>query len=136
LLITLGLLTKITAGCLLAVWPVLAWTSIAKGRTRSATLLIAASCIPALWWYAFWVPYLVEEYGYWHFFMGKSIVLGAQELLANLPQTLDNFYFDALRYTGFFAFLYGLYVVWEKRSKAILIASVLISGAFLLTMLK
>ncbi|MCB0766613.1 MAG: glycosyltransferase family 39 protein, partial [Flavobacteriales bacterium] len=131
-----GLLSKISAGCLLAVWPVLAWRQRTEGRTWAMTAFIALATIPAVWWYHGWVPHLVEAYGYWHFFMGKPIAVGAMELLRNWPRTLDNFYFDALRFSGFAVFLLGLFYAMERRAYGIIIAFLLLCASFLVVMLK
>lgn len=136
LLIGAGLLSKITAGCLLAAWPVLAWPHRNSRIVQLATALIATVMVPALWWYFQWVPYLVETYGFWHFFMGGPMVEGAIQLLRNWPRTLDNFYFDALRFSGSAVFLLGLYFAIKRRQRGMLTALALLSGAFLLVMLK
>lgn len=135
LLITAGLLAKITAGCLLAAWPVLVWQ---QRRTRApwiASALILLAMMPALWWYLHWVPHLVETYGYWHFFMGRPLAQGAAELLGNWPRVLDNFYFDALRFSGCAAFVAGLSIAVVKRSVGVLVALLSLTFAFLVVMI-
>jgi hypothetical protein len=136
LLIGAGLLSKITAGCLLAVWPVLTWPHRNSRIVQLATGLIAGATVPALWWYFRWVPHLVETYGFWHFFMGGSMAEGAVQLMRNWPRTLDNFYFDALRFSGFAVFLLGLYFAVKRRQHALLLSFALLSTAFLVVMLK
>jgi 4-amino-4-deoxy-L-arabinose transferase-like glycosyltransferase len=113
----LGVLTKITAACLLLAWPVIA-LGVYKGRSTYWSIgLLLVACLPAIWWYYAWVPHLVETYGYWHFFMGKSMLQGARELWDGLARTLDNFYFDAMRYSGSLAFCYGMYVLVRTRNR-------------------
>lgn len=136
LLFGAGLLSKITAGCLLAVWPVLTWPHRNSRIVQLATGLIAGATVPALWWYFRWVPHLVETYGFWHFFMGGSMAEGAVQLMQNWPRTLDNFYFDALRFSGFAVFLLGLYFAVKRRQHALLLSFALLSGSFLVVMLK
>lgn len=137
LLICAGTLSKITAGCLLAAIPIMLtprqqpWPVVVRSY-----LAILAACTPALLWYSLWVPHLVEEYGYWHFFMGKPITQGALELWENLPRTLDNFYFDAVRYSGFAVFLWGLYMVFQKRKYDLIALVILQCTAFLYIMLR
>jgi len=133
LLILLGTLSKITAGCLLAAWPVIAWQ---RKCGWVATAAIGVACLPAVWWYFRWVPHLVETYGYWHFFMGKAMVAGAKELLAHPLRTMDNFYFDALRFSGFACYCLGLIVVVRVRNKALMALFMLTTLAFLVIMLK
>ncbi len=136
LFLNVGLLSKITSGCLLAVWPVLVWSMRSRSRAWAATTVIIGSTIPALWWYFVWVPYLVDTYGYLHFFMGKPVVTGGAELMRNWPRTLDNFYFDALRSSGFAVFLLGLFFAAKARQKGLLVAFALLSMAFLVVMMK
>lgn len=137
LLIMAGTLSKITAGCLLAAWPALVY--FGKTRTRSAwttTVALGLACIPACWWYFHRVPWLVDTYGYWHFFMGKPMAQGAAELWAHLGRTLDNFYFDALRFSGTAVVIWGCVQAARKRMYQALAILVLVGAAFLLTMLK
>lgn len=135
LLIMAGLLAKVTAGFLLAAWPILVWDRRGTIAPWIASAAILLATIPALWWYLRWVPHLVETYGYWHFFMGKPLAQGAAELIAKWPRVLDNFYFDALRFSGCAAFLMGLAIAVKKRLVGLLCAFVSLSVAFLVVMM-
>lgn len=134
LCLTAGLLSKITAGCLLAAWPILAWPHRRKRMGWLASAMITAALIAPLWWYFKWVPHLVETYGFWHFFMGKPMAVGGGELLRNWPRTLDNFYFDALRFSGFAVFLLGLFMLWKRPHTGLLACFTLLAAAFLVVM--
>lgn len=137
LLIMAGTLSKITAGCLVAAWPALVYFGKAdKRRAWTTTAALALACIPTCWWYFHWVPLLVANYGYWHFFMGKPMAEGAAELWANLGRTLDNFYFDALRFSGSAMVIWGCLQAVRKRTYQALAILALVGMAFLLTMLK
>lgn len=137
LCIAIGVLSKLTSGCLLMIWPVLVYSSVSARRWQwCATGLVALACFPAVWWYFLWVPHLVETFGYWHFFMGKPMGTGALELVRNWARTLDNFYFDALRYSGFGAFLMGIGYAVKRRHTGLVATFVLLSCAFLLVMVK
>ncbi|MCS6824061.1 MAG: glycosyltransferase family 39 protein [Cytophagaceae bacterium] len=66
--------------------------------------------VPVIAWYFYWVPYLVDTYGFWHFFMGKSMKEGFREIVQNLDLTLSRFYQTALKFSGFAVFVYGLVI--------------------------
>jgi hypothetical protein len=66
-------------------------------------------------WYFYWVPYLVEKFGFLHFIMGKSFSQGFTEIAQNSPETLKRFYDTPLKYIGFAVFLFGLMVSIIKK---------------------
>ncbi|MBK9276309.1 MAG: glycosyltransferase family 39 protein [Flavobacteriales bacterium] len=137
LFIALGLLSKITSGCLLAVLPIFLHRTIKNVKFIFFLLvLVLISCTPALWWYFEWVPRLVKDYGYWHFFMGKPLRVGLGELMGNLNRTFDNFYFDAMRYSGFIVFLFGFYHMISRKLTGLIGTFCLISCAFSYVMLR
>lgn len=72
--------------------------------------------IPVAWWYFIWVPYLVEEFGFWHFYMGNSFTEGFQLLITQTPQLLDRFYQTALKFIGFIVFAFGLFKVYQTKN--------------------
>ena len=59
--------------------------------------------------------------------MGPGIRSGLVELISHPNQTLNNFYFDALKFTGFAIFLVGIFVAISKKEK-VLIYSVLVGA--------
>lgn len=109
LLVSLGVLSKLPSGYLLIVMGLFFFNREIPVRRKVifsfATLL---ALLPVMAWYYFWVPYLVEKYGFWHYFMGKDPGQGIREIFANLNQTFSRFYDTALKFTGFAVFIYGL----------------------------
>jgi hypothetical protein len=81
-----------------------------------STLLIIA---PVYYWYFIWVPFLVEEYGFWHFFMGDPLSKGISDTMAYLPRILNHFYESAIRYTGFAFLIVGLAFSIIRKQKLI-----------------
>lgn len=94
-----------------------------KYSVKQKTIFIGASTIilvPVVYWYFVWVPYLVEKYEFWHFFMGKSYIKGVSELVEHRNQALGRFYGDALKFVGFAMFLFGLYSAFRQQKKLLL----------------
>lgn len=136
-LITLGALSKLPAGCLLAVFPLMLLAH-GDGGTRRLwlALAVAVGLLPVAWWYFVHVPRLNALGGFQHFFMGMSMSDGARSLIDHLGRTLDNFYFDALRFSGFVAAFAGLVLALRKRTLAVLWPTLACSLAFGVLMLK
>ncbi len=127
--VTLGVLSKISSVYLLAVFliPLLDKEILLK-RKYIFILVTGLSGILPLLWYFYWVPYLVETYGFWYFFMGKSISVGVIEIANNLPETLLRFFETAIKFIAFAVFLYGLIMGIIKKNK-------LLTSIFLLSFL-
>lgn len=136
LLMMAGVLSKLPAGYILVVL-LLPFLDRAVPLCRKAWLVaVSLLCmVPVAWWYFYWTPHLVEEFGFWHFFMGKSIAEGASEIWHNMGRTLYRFYFNAMNYTGFVVFIAGLVIAFVKREKLILRVLGLTFAAFLVIML-
>jgi 4-amino-4-deoxy-L-arabinose transferase-like glycosyltransferase len=114
LLILTGTMSKLPAAYILVVFALwLPVKSIPIGRKFLLYLLLTIVMIPVAWWYFSWVPHLVKTYGFEHFFMGKSMSRGVAEIAAHMDQTLAKFYDVALKFIGFAAFLYGLYLMFK-----------------------
>lgn len=132
-----GTMSKLPAAFLLVIfllwWP---GKSVPLHRKLSLYGLLALCMIPVAWWYFRWVPHLVQSYGFEHFFMGKSISKGAAEIASHMDQTLAKFYDVALKFTGFAAFLAGLYLAVKQKSRLLLWVAGLSFMAFLVIMLK
>jgi hypothetical protein len=47
--------------------------------------------------------------------MGKSIQIGAMEIIANWKDVIEKYYLDALHFTGFAAWLVGIFFLWKQR---------------------
>ncbi len=108
-LMSLGVLSKLPSGFLLIVFAVLFLNkNIPIQRKVIFSGVSIIGLLPVLVWYYYWVPYLVDTYGFWHFFMGKSFGQGFIEIIQNLNATLSRFYDTALKFIGFGVFIYGL----------------------------
>ncbi len=137
LLFTLGTLSKISSGYLLVMCiPALVSTSPYIWRKIWFCLLSVISIAIILFWYYMWTPYLVETYGYWHFFMGKSFSQGLSELGEHLPNVLSKFYDTALKFIGFGVFLAGVILAIIKKDKVALYVFISSSLAFGLVVIK
>lgn len=135
--VLLGLLSKLPSGFLLVLFVLQLFDkSLALKRKIVFCLVSLLVMVPVAWWYFYWVPYLVEEYGLWHFFMGKGIIQGAKELIENWVDTLAHFYDDALKFIGFGVFLMGLVFCFVKKERLILRVLGLSFVAFLVVMMK
>ena len=136
LFVAAGALSKLPSAYILAVGllPLLDKT---VPMVRKAVLIAASllAIIPAAWWYLLWSPRLVEEYGLWHFFMGKSFAVGASEIWHHLPKTFYRFYFNAMNYTGFALFVSGVVVAIVKKNSLLLQILAVAFASFLMVML-
>ena len=121
--VLLGMLSKLPAGYLLVVFIFyLFQQEIALKRKVLFCIASILSFLPVYWWYFIWVPHLVETYGFWHFFMGKSMTEGLHEIIANSKDTCKKFYDTALKFSGFIVFCFGLtYVIINKERKIYLV---------------
>ncbi len=139
-MILLGGLSKIPA--LLVAVP-LAGIILSKQTARQTKyalfLCFTIVSAPIVLWYFYWVPLLVEKFNYWHYYMGTNLADGFYELTQNLKGTAEKFYFDALKYSGFLVFLWGIFVLFSKKAKSkketylqwILLIEVLIFALFM-----
>lgn len=135
--ITLGILTKLTAGYLPAIFLLFFFNPkipLSRKVVFSAASIVCI-IIPATW-YFIWTPWLVETYGFWHFFMGVDILQGIQEIGQNLPQTLNRFYESAIKYVGFAFFLFGLSVAFWRKDKLLTALFLISFPLFLVTVFK
>lgn len=136
-LVSIAVLSKLPVAYLLVVFiPILINKKIDLNTkiiftSASAVMLLA----PAIW-YFYWVPHLVQEFGFWHFFMGKNIAEGTAEIFQNLHLTLAHFYDNALKYVGFAFFLFGLVNAIIKRDKILIVVFTLCFVGFLVIVLK
>ncbi len=96
-----------------------------NGEIKTSTKLIFASVsiliiAPVYYWYFIWVPFLVEEFGFWHFFMGDPLSKGFSDTMTYLPRILNHFYETAIRYAGFTFLIVGLIFGIIRKQKLIL----------------
>ncbi|WP_300665782.1 glycosyltransferase family 39 protein [Fluviicola sp.] len=137
LLTLFGVLAKLPTGFLLVLYAFFLFNKHVSINLKIVFFIISGIILaPIAWWYFSWVPYLVEKYQFWHFFMGKSIRIGAKELLENWQDGLKHFYDSALKFIGFGAFVIGLFFAFKRGNKLLLRILGLGFAAFLVIALK
>jgi 4-amino-4-deoxy-L-arabinose transferase-like glycosyltransferase len=119
-LIAFGVLSKLPAGVVLTPFVLFLFEKNSTYKKKIIILLsFFAISMPSIWWYFYWVPFLNVNFGYWHFFMGKTMSEGFQELSSNLPEFLEKFYGTSLFYLGFIACVVGVYFSIKKKFHAL-----------------
>ena len=133
----LGVISKLPSGYILILFVLL---FINKEINLTSKILFSITTLllifPISLWYFYWVPYLVERYGFWHFFMGKEISQGFYEICHNMNETLAHFYDSALKYIGFSIFVIGLCISILQKNKMLLLIFLLSFLAFLIVIFK
>jgi len=136
-LIMAGTLSKLPAICLLGGFiPLLLAHQVPANRRLTVFLMLTFSMIPVGLWYFYWVPYLVENYGFWHFFMGKGMLQGMSEVVQNWNDSLKNFYENAMKFIGFGAFMLGLIMAIKKKNYHLLTVFLVVFIPFLVVVMK
>lgn len=137
LLTTLGVLSKLPSGFALVLFafPVFDRKIALRGKVVFCAVS-AAMLVPVVWWYYYWVSYLLETYGIWHFFMGKSFAESAVEIGQNLTDTLAHFYDDAMKFIGFGVFVIGMVRLIADRQRRWLLVFAAGFAAFLVVVFK
>jgi 4-amino-4-deoxy-L-arabinose transferase-like glycosyltransferase len=137
LFITTGILSKLPSAYILIVFALFLFDkNIQRNRKTVIVVATALAMLAPAWWYFVWVPHLVEKYGFWHFYMGKSFLSGMNEIIANLPQTLERFYETALKFSGFLVFVFGLIMAWKRMGKQVIYTFLLSFVGFLVVIIK
>jgi len=137
LLMMLGALCKLPSAYLLVVFGLFVFNRQISLREKLIFAFASSlGLIPVLIWYLYWIPYLVDNYGFWHFFMGKNLAQGFREIIQNIPETLSKFYNTALKFIGFTAFLFGLVYAIIKREKIVLLVFLLTFISFCVIIFK
>jgi 4-amino-4-deoxy-L-arabinose transferase-like glycosyltransferase len=137
LLMMLGVLSKLPSGYLLVVFGLFVFNKQISIRERLIFVFASSlGLIPVFIWYFYWVPYLVENFGFWHYSMGRNLEQGVREIIQNIPDTLSKFYDTALKYIGFAAFLFGLVYSIIKREKTVLLLFILSFFSFCVIIFK
>jgi 4-amino-4-deoxy-L-arabinose transferase-like glycosyltransferase len=137
LLMTLGVLCKLSTGYALVILGIFMLDKTIPLKKKVIFCMVSViGIIPVLVWYFYWVPQLVETYGFWHFFMGKSFALGSAEIWANLSDVLSRFYDTSIKYVGFLVFILGLIFAIIKKEKVILLVLILGFLTFSIIVLK
>ena len=87
-------------------------------------------------WYFYWLPHLVNKYGYEHYPM-RDFFTGAKEIFADLPETFERFYISAMKgYVAFTFYLAGVVFIFIKKQKKVVLPFVVLSVFFFLYMCK
>ncbi len=108
----------------LYILPVLSLFVFNKSYTLSSkvkVITLSTLCVlPIGIWYFYWVPFLVEKYHFWHFFMGKSFAEGFTDIITHSHTALLRFYESAIKYIGFAAFIAGVYFMVKNKETLLL----------------
>lgn len=133
----LGVLSKLPSGYILVLFawyifsPAIPWSR--KWQFSAASIMVIT--IGGIW-YFFWVPELISEFGFKHFFTGKGMLIGIREIGASLDMALKHFYERTLLYTGFLCFLAGLFFSIKNRRRDLLLIFGTSFMAFLVVVFK
>ena len=88
------------------------------------------------WWYFYWLPFIVETYGFEHYPM-RNFLEGAKEIFADLPETAERFYISAMKsFTAFGLYIIGVGLMFWKRDRILVPTFLLLSAVFILFMFK
>jgi hypothetical protein len=137
LLMSLGVLSKLPSGYLLVIFSVfLLDKTIPVKRKVLFSVVSFLGILPVVFWYYYWVPYLVLNFEFWHFFMGKPFSQGFDEIMLNLNDTFSKFYDTALKFIGFAVFLFGLGFSIINKDSRIYLLFILTILAFAVVVLK
>jgi 4-amino-4-deoxy-L-arabinose transferase-like glycosyltransferase len=137
ILMLLGVLSKLPSGYLLIIFAVFLFDkNIPLKRKVIFSIVSLIAILPIFVWYFYWVPYLVDKYEFWHFFMGKSLEQGFKEIMQNFNETLSKFYDTALKFIGFGVFMYGLVFSLIKKDSKIYILFILTFMSFSIIIIK
>lgn len=133
----IGIISKLPSGYILILFLLF---FVDKNISLTSKILFSATTIllivPIVLWYFYWVPYLVYIYGFWHFFMGKEMSQGLNEICHNMNDTLAHFYDSALKYIGFSIFVFGLCIGFLQKNKMLLFIFLFSFLAFLIVIFK
>ncbi|HEY9049502.1 MAG TPA: glycosyltransferase family 39 protein [Ohtaekwangia sp.] len=133
-----GCLAKVTAASVLSVL-LIPFLNKENPATRKVTLgLFSCAILAGIYgWYLVWIPYLNETYGFGdHFSMGTSFMEGAKSFIGSFPKVSKRFYDTAMKYTGFAAFLAGLFFLIRKKQWIAFAAFLLPFLSFMLVLIK
>lgn len=138
LLGSLGVLCKVPA--ILSLSPLLVeYLIIFRRDNRYNFPLLAGGFIVlsfTLFWYSHWFNYLIEL-GQWQFYyMGPGFPKGLIELISMPNETLDNIYFESLKFSGFAAFISGVFLLFIKKSGSLKYIFLLWTFGFILFMIQ
>lgn len=137
ILVSFGILSKISAGYLMALllFPLMN-NEVRLRKKIILTTLSAISLSAIVVWYFIWVPHLTKLTPLNSFFMGVSFTEGINGLFLNFNDTMEKFYFTAMGFSGCCIFITGLYYSIKKKNKAVLSIFCLLTIAFAIFMFK
>ena len=97
-----------------------------------SALLLAGNAI----WYLYWVPKIIETYGYVHY-PERGFLEGARQVFADPGKMLYRFYWNALMsYVSFAVFIAGIVLAIIRKEKKILVPFLLLFISFFIFILK
>ncbi len=134
---SLAVLSKIPAG----IWFVFLVPAVFVKAfpCKHRVALSVATIVPValtVWWYFVWCPHLSAESGHWYN-LGKSLSEGFSDITNHLPETLDNFYFDAFNgYVFFVVFVMGIVMAVIRRQRRLLLGLGMVFMVFIVYILK
>jgi len=132
---SLALLSKLPSAVILAVLAPVLWVERPSLSRLGAFILASLVLIaPACYWYFTWVPHLVQEFSFWHFFMGTDLAIGFGELLDDPGKTAKRFYDTAMKYSGFAVFLFGLVVAIKQKAYKVILPLICVAIPFAVIM--
>ena len=134
---TLGILCKIPALTLFSGLAVILFiNTIPKERKVKVIISGVISFAIACTWYFYWVPYLLETYGY-QLYYPRSLSEGLLELKNYIPDLLEKFYFNAFRsFIAAACFFAGIYFLIISKNKNLKIGICIISVVFVVFIIK
>lgn len=135
--VLIGVLSKLPSAFILVLFVPSILSKDTNIKSKFVFSIVSFLCLCACSiYYFYWVPHLINSYGFSHFFMGKSLLLGVKEVISDIRNALEKFYLDALQIIGFIIFLGGIGLAFLKRNKQILTLFGLSFVSFLLIMFK
>jgi hypothetical protein len=135
--ITLGLLCKIPALCLLTIAVIIPFLPTLSTLKKTYILvMLTISVSIAFTWYFHWVPYLLTTYEFQLYFP-KTLLEGWYEILPEWKGLLEKFYFSAFHsYFAFLTFIIGMFFILRQPCIYTRIALIAVSVVFSLFILK
>lgn len=134
---SLGILAKLPSGFLLGIFMLhLVDRSISYNKKYVFSIYVALLLAPVFLWYFYWSPFLVDTYGYSHFFSGRSLIEGFSQLVSNPILTLKQFYESAIGVSGFIIFTFSWIWLFQQKEWKLINAWLILSLIFFVFMLK
>jgi len=134
----MGILSKIPAIILLSVLIISFFDNKVSRRKKLVLVICSLSIlISVVYWYLHWVPYLVDTYAYWHFYMGTSLSDGLNEVLTHWKGTAEKFYFESFySFLAFILFIAGLILAFIRKEKILILIFIISFLAFSFIIIK